>query len=284
MTKNEIANIDKMSTEEIMKAIGQDSGSNLAPSVPRLGINRNPEDESGNRLPIGNYFVYDSSVGENIYGKPILFRPFHSAMQYMHFDPEQNEYVNRSVIFKSWKDEAIDLQGGVKCGKVLRKEMDDLTPEQQAVQRQIRCYKLLYGLVTFEGKKANGETYSIKNFPALWRVTGTGYRPVNEAVEKTKRSKRLMFTLDFTLDSNKQKKGSNVFYVPTINVNYKSNLPMSDTDKETYSHFQEIIQVENDEIISLWKDVKNKKANESDGTTVKVIKTVEADPVEILSE
>ena len=183
MTGNELVNLDKMSNEEIMKAIGQDSGSEVGPSVPRLGINRNPEDDAGNRLPIGSYFLYDSTIGENVYGLPVTFRPFISAMQYMHFDPEKNEYVNRSIIFRNWKDEAIDLQGGTKCGKVTRKEMEDLTPEQQAIQRQIRCYRLLYGLVSFEGKRANGESHSLKNIPALWRVTGTGFRPVQDAVE-----------------------------------------------------------------------------------------------------
>ena len=44
-------------------------------------INRNPEDDDGNRLPIGSFVIYHNDAGENIYGKPIKFRPFISAMQ-----------------------------------------------------------------------------------------------------------------------------------------------------------------------------------------------------------
>ena len=284
MTGNELVNLDKMSNEEIMKAIGQDSGSEVGPSVPRLGINRNPEDDSGNRLPIGSFFLYDSSIGENVYGLPATFRPFISAMQYMHFDPEKNEYVNRSIIFRNWKDEAIDLQGGIKCGKVTRKAMEDLTPEQQAIQRQIRCYRLLYGLVSFEGKKANGESHTLKNVPALWRVTGTGFRPVQDAVEKTKRVKKLMFTLNFILKSKKNKKGSNVFYVPIIDVDSSVNIAMSEDDKATYNVFQDIIKAENEEITSLWKTAKSKAPTASDGSSAKIVKNVEENPVEILSK
>ena len=39
MTKNEIANINKMSDEQIMQAIGQDDGSGNGINIPRLGIN-----------------------------------------------------------------------------------------------------------------------------------------------------------------------------------------------------------------------------------------------------
>ena len=48
MEKNEIANINNMSDEQIMQAIGQDDGSSKGINIPRLGINRSPEDDDGN--------------------------------------------------------------------------------------------------------------------------------------------------------------------------------------------------------------------------------------------
>ena len=70
-------------------------------NIPRLAINRTPEDDDGNQLPVGHYYTYDASVGQNVFGA-ITLRPFISAMQYMHYDAE-GEYINRSIIFKSWK-------------------------------------------------------------------------------------------------------------------------------------------------------------------------------------
>ena len=281
--KNEIANIKNMSNEQIMQAIGQDDGSSNGIKIPRLGINRSPEDDDGNQLPVGHFFAYDSSVGQNVFGKPVTFRPFLSSMQYMHYDPEKSEYVNRSIIFKNWKEEAIDILGGIKCGKIPFKERPSLTPEQLAEQRTIRCYRLLYGLLSFKGKKANGEDHTLANFPVLWRVTGTAFSPVGSALDQVNKRKKLMFTTTFSIDSKRQKKGGNVYYTPEISVNADANLQMSKEDMETLSVFQDIINTENSEVVELYKAAKKGQPTSSDDESANVIKQVE-DPVEVLSK
>jgi len=279
---NEIANIKNMSNEQIMQAIGQDDGSGGGINIPRLGINRSPEDDDGNQLPVGHLFTYDASVGQNVFGKPVTFRPFISAMQYMHYDPEKGEYVNRSIIFKNWKEEAIDILGGTRCGKVPFKERTSLTPEQLAEQRTIRCYRLLYGILSFKGKKANGEDHEVTNLPVLWRVTGTAFSPVGSALDQVNKRKKLMFTTTFSIDSKRQKKGGNVYYTPEISVNAEANLEMSKEDMETLTVFQDIINTENAEVVELYKAVKKGQPTSSDGESAKVVKQVE-DPVEVLS-
>ena len=279
---NEIANINNMSDEQIKQAIGQDDGSSSGISIPRLGINRSPEDDDGNQLPIGHLFTYDSSVGQNVFGKPVTFRPFISAMQYMHYDPEKGEYVNRSIIFKNWKEEAIDILGGTRCGKIPFKERSSLTPEQLAEQRTIRCYRLLYGILSFKGKKANGEDHEVTNLPVLWRVTGTAFAPVGSALDQVNKRKKLMFTTTFSIDSKRQKKGGNVYYTPEISVNADANLQMSKEDMETLTVFQDIINTENAEVVDLYKAAKKGQPTSSDGESAKVVKQVE-DPVEVLS-
>jgi len=283
MEKNEIANINKMSDEQIMQAIGQDDGSKSGINIPRLGINRSPEDDDGNQLPVGHLFAYDSSVGQNVFGKPVTFRPFISAMQYMHYDPEKSEYVNRSIIFKNWKEEAIDILGGTKCGKIPFKERSSLTPELLAEQRTIRCYRLLYGLLSFSGKKANGEDHTIANLPVLWRVTGTAFAPVGSALDQVNKRKKLMFTTTFSIDSKRQKKGGNVYYTPEISVNADANLKMSKEDVDTLSVFQDVINTENTEVVDLYKAAKKSKYNPTDGDSATIVSKVE-DPAEILAK
>ena len=279
---NEIANINNMSDEQIMQAIGQDDGSSNGVNIPRLGINRSPEDDDGNQLPVGHLFTYDASVGQNVFGKPVTFRPFISAMQYMHYDPEKGEYVNRSIIFKNWKEEAIDILGGTRCGKIPFKERSSLTPEQLAEQRTIRCYRLLYGILSFKGKKANGEDHEVANLPVLWRVTGTAFAPVGSALDQVNKRKKLMFTTTFSIDSKRQKKGGNVFYIPEISVNADANLQMSKEDMETLTVFQDVINTENAEVVDLYKAAKKGQPTSSDGESAKVVKQVE-DPIEVLS-
>jgi len=203
-------------------------------------------------------------------------------MQYMHYDPEKGEYVNRSIIFKNWKEEAIDILGGTRCGKIPFKERTSLTPEQLAEQRTIRCYRLLYGILSFKGKKANGEDHEVTNLPVLWRVTGTAFAPVGSALDQVNKRKKLMFTTTFSIDSKRQKKGGNVYYTPEISVNADANLQMSKEDMETLTVFQDIINTENTEIVDLYKAAKKGQPTSSDGESAKVIKQVE-DPVEVLS-
>ena len=281
MSDNNLVNIKGMSDEQIMQAIGQDDGSNMGTNIPRLTINRTPEDDDGNQLPVGHFSTYDSNVGQNVYGKPITFRPFISAMQYMHYDADKGEYVNRSIIFKSWKEEAIDILGGTRCGKIPFKDRSTLTPQQLEQQRTIRCYKLVYGLLSFNnGKTAQGNAHNVENLPALYRVTGTAFSPVSAALDQLKKRKKLMFNCTFTIDTKRQKKGGNVFYVPEISVNAEENLQLSDMDMETLKVFQDSITTENTEIIAGYNKAKNSK----DKIDAKIVEEVSDDsPEEILA-
>ena len=284
MSDNKIVNIKQMSDEQIMQAIGQDDGSNAGNNIPRLAINRTPEDDDGNQLPVGHYYTYDSNVGQNVFGKPVTLRPFVSAMQYMHYDAEKGEYINRSIIFKSWKEEAIHILGGTKCGKIPFKERSSLTPEQLEQQRTIRCYKLVYGLLSFkDGKTAQGEPHVVENLPVLYRVTGTAFSPVTSALDQLKKRKKLMFNCTFSLDTKRQKKGGNVFYVPEIAVNADANLQLSDTDMETLKVFQESIDIENAEVVDLYNTAKSKQPSVSDKIDAEIVEDVGDAPEKVLA-
>ena len=271
MIKNELANISSMTDEQIMKAIGQDDGTNTGDGIPRLSINRNPEDDNGNKLPVGEYSVFDTTIGKVAYGKPVTFRPFLSGMQYMNYSPDKGEYINRSIIFSSHKDEAIDMLGGVNCGKVPYKDRDQLTPEQQVEQRTIRCYRLVYGLVSFNGRLGDGSVHKVEDLPALYRVSGTAFLPVSNAIKSLKDSGKLMFKCTLKLDTERQKRGGNTFYVPVINTNSNAQIEFSDKDNDTLNVFREAIENENQEVISAYKKARDKSYNDSDAESAKIV-------------
>ena len=280
---NNLVDVKSMSNEDIMKAIGQDDGSST-PSLPRLMINRNPEDDDGNRLPIGSFVIYHNDAGENIYGKPIKFRPFISAMQYMEYSAEEEAYLSRSIIFKNWKDEPIDTVGGVRCGKVPFKDRANLSADELADQRSKKCYRLVYGEVTFMGKTASGADYEVKDYPVLWRVTGTQFNPVGNALKSISQRKKLMFNCLLTLETEKKKAGANVFYIAKIAVDADAGIKLTKADEDTLRNFQELIDTENTEVFELYKQAKKGKATSDDAADAKVINDVqEVDPVTELS-
>ena len=277
MTNNEISNIDGLSQEQIMSMIGQEKSS-TGNFLPKLAINRFPENDDGAEVPVGSYGVYVPELDSMAYGKPVTFRPFMNAYQYMKYDADKNEYSNRSIIFKSWKDEAIDIQGGVRCGKIPAKELANLSDEERMKQKAIKCYRLVYGLVSFKGTLPGGADAEVTSLPVLWKVTGSNFKPVGDAIESLRRRGKVMFNHTLTLKSKKKKAGSNVFYVSDISVD-ADEVQFSDKEKEILLAFQDTINTENEEIVELWR-----QAKKAEPVSVQAVDAeFDDDPVEVLS-
>ena len=278
MTENQVASFDQLNQNQIMEMIGQDVGQ-TGTGLPRLTINRQPENDEGNKLPVGTYAVYDSGVESMVYGKPATFRPFLNSFQFMEYDAEQNKFSKRSVIFKNWKDDPIDTSGGSRCGKVPFKERDKLSKAELEHQKNIKCYRLVYGTVSIDGVTPNGNKVSVKDKPVLWRVTGSNFTPVGESIQSLKNRKKLMFNHTLSLDTERRKAGSNVFYVSAIKVNQKE-VTFTKENMELMQKFQETIATENEDIVSLWKDANKSKNNGNDKVNAKIVSDVEGSPFE----
>ena len=281
MSNNEVANIDGLSQDQIMSMIGQEKSS-TGNFLPKLAINRFPENDDGAEVPVGSYGVYVPELDGMAYGKPVTFRPFMNAYQYMKYDAEKNEYSNRSIIFKSWKDEAIDIQGGTRCGKIPAKELVNISDDERAKQKTIKCYRLVYGLVSFKGTLPGGAETEVKDLPVLWKVTGSNFKPVGEAIESLRRRGKVMFNHTLDLKTMKKKAGSNVFYVSSISVN-PEEVEFTDKEKEILLSFQEVINTENEEVVELWRSAKKSSVSKSDAKIIEATNDLEDDPIEVLS-
>ena len=134
------------------------------------------------------------------------------------------------------------------------------------------------------GTTSNATAQSVENLPMLYMVTGTGFSPVSAALDQLKKRKKLMFNCTFSLDTKRQKKGGNVFYVPEIGVNADENLKLSDTDMETLKVFQESIDAENSEVIDAYNKAKSNSVSSNDKIDAKIVEDIsENSPEEILA-
>ena len=281
---NDLKAFNSLSKEEIMQMTGQDDGSIISSgTLSRLTINRAAEDDDGNALSAGVYTVYDSSIEDRVYSikdKPIQFRPFINSYQYMEYDPNNNNYPCSSVIFKSWKDEPIDTKGGVRCGKVIGKDKEQLSEAEIDAQRNIKCYRLVYGLVSFEGTTPKGEPATVDAMPVLFRVTGSNFTPIGEALKSLKGRESLMQNHLLNLKTTRKKAGSNVYYVSQISVDSKE-VEFTQKDLEHMDMFRALIEEENARVSEKYQNaVKNK---ESDAASAKVINEMEDDPEMVLA-
>ena len=150
------------------------------------------------------------------------------------------------------------------------------------MQKNIKCYRLVYGTVSMEGQNAEGNPVSIKNKPVLWRVTGSNFTPVGEAMQSLKNRKKLMFNHTLSLETDKRKAGSTVYYVSSIKVN-QDEVTFTKEDMDLMQKFQDIITTENEEIVGLWKEANKAKISEDDTNTADTVSAIEGSPFEVKS-
>ena len=280
---NDLKAFDSLSKEEIMKMTGQDDGSVInTGTLDRLTINRAAEDDDGNQLSAGVYSTYDPSIESRVYSikdKPIQFRPFINSYQYMEYDADNNNYPCTSVIFKQWNEEAIDSSGGVNCGRVRGKDKEQLTQAQIDAQRNIKCYRLVYGLLSMDATTPTGEPTKVENLPVLFRVTGSNFIPIGESLKSLKGRDSLMQNHILNMTTKKRKAGSNVYYVSQVTIDTKE-VPFTQKDLEHMDMFNNLIQEENVRVSEKWK--KSNSHKEQDVASAKVINELSDDPEMVL--
>ena len=281
---NDLKAFESLSKEEIMRMTGQDDGSIISSgTISRLTINRAAEDDDGNQLSAGVYTTYDSGIESKVYSikdKAIQFRPFINAYQYMEYDPDNNNYPCSSVVFKSWKEEPIDSNGGVRCGKVIGKDKEQLTQAEIDSQRNIKCYRLVYGLLSMEGTTATGDATTVDAMPVLFRVTGSNFTPIGEALKSLKGRDSLMQNHLLNLTTKRKKAGSNVYYVSNVSVDSKE-IEFTKKDLEHMDMFSALIEEENSRISEKYQNAHKNK--ERDVASAKVINEMADDPEVVLA-
>ena len=281
---NDLKAFEALSKEEIMRMTGQDDGSIISTgTISRLTINRAAEDDDGNQLSSGVYTVYDSAIQAKVYSTKdtaIQFRPFINAYQYMEYDVENNNYPCSSVVFKSWKDEPIDSNGGVRCGKVIGKAKEQLTQAEIDSQRNIKCYRLVYGLVSMTGATATGDATTVDALPVLFRVTGSNFTPIGESLKSLKGRDSLMQNHLLNLTTKRRKAGSTVYYVSNVSVDTKE-IPFTKKDLEHMDMFNALIEEENIRVSEKYQNAHKNK--ERDVASAKVINEMADDPEMVLA-
>ena len=281
---NDLKAFDSLSKEEIMKMTGQDDGSVInTGTLDRLTINRAAEDDDGNQLSAGVYTTYDPSIESRVYSikdKPIQFRPFINSYQYMEYDADNNNYPCTSVIFKQWNEEAIDSSGGVNCGRVRGKDKEQLTQAQIDAQRNIKCYRLVYGLLSMDATTPTGEPTKVENLPVLFRVTGSNFIPIGESLKSLKGRDSLMQNHLLNLTTKRKKAGSNVYYVSNVSVDNKE-IDFTKKDLEHMDMFSALIEEENSRISDKYQNAHKNK--ERDVASAKVINEMADDPEMVLA-
>ncbi len=203
-------------TDLIMAALGQkDLSSKVSEGggsfLPRLAIEHNAEDDDGKSLPRGQWRVKDAN-GNTAYSKTVIFRPFLRRYMYSVWDQGEQTYSSMTIQAASFGDSFFDTTGGLKCGKIERKELDQLAVDDPArtLQAGIKCSQVLYGTVAIGDDAAA--------VPHVWYAKGSNFMPVSDWIKTLEKQGKLLFNTRALLGTVKQKYGGNIFYKAKIDV------------------------------------------------------------------
>jgi len=186
------ADLSKVSTADLMKLTGQtDSGSEDG-GLPRLSINHASEDDEGNSLPRGYYAIKNPTTGEIVFAEQTSFRPFIRLFMYSAWDNEAEAFGSQTVQLNTLNGVFYDSIGGERCGRLTKVEMDklDANSPEYAVQKNVKCNQVIYGIVAATGINAKGEKAAIQNLPVVWYVKGVSFIPVSNFIRSLNKQKK----------------------------------------------------------------------------------------------
>ena len=221
ISNTEIQNIDEITEENlelVARMIGQTdkSTSSAGSGLPRLAIEQDTESDSGEALPKGHYRL--RSGDHTFHVKSPVVRFFVRYFTYDLWNAENPEDSIRSVMKASLRDEFPDSSGGMKSGKLSKKEAETLTPNsiEAAKQKLIKTTQVIYGIIhEGVGVTVDGEEQDLKGTPFIYSARGSAYVPVSDHIKKLG-SRKIMFSILTKLATQRHKNGAVVYYSPVL--------------------------------------------------------------------
>ena len=261
---------NNLSYEQIAQMTGQEMPSKSTSTLKVLKINRDFEDDDGNALPSGTFTV--NTDGENIYAKTITFQLFMQRYQYIHYDQSEGEFVGKSIMANNLypQTEVPDSIGTMRCGSVPASKRENLTVEQATKQKDIKCYRMLFGKVTFnDAVNAKGEKREVVDMPILWKARGANFMPMSvPLVALTAQRKNFLFyNMDVSL--KKEKNGSVIYYVGVFS-SPNGPLDFSENDQQLLIDFDSYIKAENKDVMNDYDSALRSAGNIVDATSTTV--------------
>lgn len=253
METNLPANLDTLDTKALMELTGQTQA--FAKGHPVLRVNYDDATEDGLEIPRGQWTI-TTPEGQPIYAKTCQFVPILCTLQYNHYDEVKQQVSSTSVHFQSWSDEIIDSSGGLKCGKVTRREFAKLPPEEQAKQKKIKLSKVIHGFLTMTGVDPLGEKKTVENLPVVFYARGTNYMPMDGYFESLAK-KGLPMQGRVAELSLKRLRNDGVTFWEVVPV-AGAEAPVTNDTFEAIKTFAEGIAEENKAITEKWQKARSK--------------------------
>jgi hypothetical protein len=248
---NELATISKSEQMEIAAAMGMGGPTTVSSDrLPELKINYQEENDQGQTLPRGEFYVRGTE-DDPVFAKSVNFRPLSQLFQWIQYDAEANKVRNKTLMIPQLRQEARDMNGTTRCGKPTSKVLREMSKEDQKRYSDIKCFRQVRGLVSYEGKNADGDKVTVENQPVIIMLKGSNFNPFeDEFLDKLPRG-RQMHEYTAKISATKTKgTGGNIWWVMNFDPDLVNAQTMDEQIFETVKVMHDMVKRENDIIQS----------------------------------
>ena len=216
-----LAAFDAGDEEALMKMSGQaDVDSTPRVGLPRLTINYEAENDDGITLKRGAWRIWNGSGPS--YSDKVHIRPLMRTYEWSVWSQDEQKFTCKSVQRPTLSGEFPDNQGGNKCGRLTRAEEETLPDDDPRVilSQSVNCNQVLYGVLDApDATAADGTPTPLENVPFMAYFKRSGFRPVRDFIDQQlTRRKILMQKAVIELTTEKNKKGSVIFWTPKLSL------------------------------------------------------------------
>ena len=239
-------------TATFMELTGQAKATSSNTGLSRLNINYDTETDDGVALTRGSWKMFVD--GEFIYAKEVYIRPILRTFEWSVWDMEQGTFSCKSVQKPTLSGEFPDTQAGNKCGRLPKKEEEILSDDDplKLKSRSATCNQVIYGQVSGDFVKANGDPAKMDNHPFVAYFKRSGFKPIREFIDGLTRQKKIMQKVVIKLATGRVKSGSVVYYIPVPSLH--KEVEVLDTDKTLMKDFSETVKAHNENVLNQFRE------------------------------
>lgn len=223
---------------------GPNKSTSTVARFPTLSIMSNEDDIQGNAIkpdPRGKFYLKGSD--KVAFADTATFRPLSHHYQWIHFDDDG--LANKSRAILSFREEARDMKGGIKCGYPAWEAMQEMEREERKKWRDMQ-FRQVRGLVTMTGKTASGEEVVYENTPCMLQHRNSNYTGFKNAVLDALPGDRNLFDFNIELSSERNVNGSVKWYTFNYKPDFDTPLERTADLFETLRMIKELIDKENE--------------------------------------
>ena len=249
MSSTELTAVDQNEVNSLLSALNGGNNTDDVIKVPFLKVQYDSDDAQGRDVKRGSLTLSD--MEEPIYADTLKIRVLAQHFQYRQSDPQTYKIVNKAILMDDMrKREPRDMKGTIRCGRPDGKTLKTLSDEEQTQWRaNVKAFRILRGIVSGQGKTADGDVVNLENKPFQMFLKGMNFLPFEDDVIKALPGSKQLHDVWVDLTTSKSGKA----FLINFSIDHKLETVMDTDTVETLKVFYEMAKTENERIEEAYK-------------------------------